>query len=140
MDNQKKEIARQAIEAAATGARDFGQIVGALMSAGFDGYLVDFRTATQTFYLPDATCHVAPIHATGIPVAETFDAAVVREAIREAQTKAIGYTYHGFCEKVVRAGCAGYLVTISGKRVLYFGRDGQIHTEYFPGTAPAANP
>lgn len=140
MDNQKKEIAREVIEAAATGSRDFGQIVGALTQAGFDGYLVDFRTATQTFYLPDGTSHVAGIHATGIPVAETFDAGVVREAIREAQTKAVGYTYFGFCEKVVRAGCAGYLVTFPGKRVLYFGRDGQFHTEYFPGTAPASTP
>lgn len=140
MDDNRKLIARDVVEAAATGSRDFGQIVGALMSAGFDGYLVDFRTATQTFYLPDGKSHIVQIHDTGIPVAEAFDAGVVREAIREAQTKAVGYTYFGFCEKVVRAGCAGYLVTFAGKRVLYFGRDGQIHTEYFPGTGPTVKP
>lgn len=140
MDEQHKRIAKEAMESAATGSRDFGQIVGMLMQAGFDGYMVDFRTSTQAFYLPDGESMVAAIHATSIPVSETFDAGKVREAIREAQTKAVGYTYKGFCEKVVRAGCAGYLVSITGKRVLYFGRDGGTHTEYFPGTSPDAHP
>lgn len=137
MDANWKEIARAATEAAATGTKDFGQIVGTLVAAGFDGYLVDYRTLTQTFYLPDGSCHVVEIHPASTPVAISFDATVVKEAIREAQTKAPGYTYHGFCAKVARAGCAGYLVSFPGKRVLYFGRSGDTHTEYFPGTAPA---
>ena len=135
MDTQLQEIAREAAESAARGTRDFGQILGLLVKAGFDGYLVDFRTATQAFYLPDGTAHTLQIHRTEGPVAKGFEAAVVREAIREAQTKAPGYTYHGFCEKVVAAGCAGYLVTFPGQRVLYFGRDGQTHTEFFPGAS-----
>lgn len=136
MEPQWKTIAREVCHAAATGTRDFGQIVGTLIQAGFDGYLVDFRTATQTFYLPDGQSVVVELHRTENPVAASFDAGVILEAIREAQTKAPGYTYLAFGEKVVRAGCAGYLVTFPGKRVLYFGRDGQVHTEYFPGTAP----
>jgi uncharacterized protein YbcV (DUF1398 family) len=57
----------------------------------------------------------------------------VREAIREAQQAAESYTYKGFCDKVAGAGCAGYLVSFPGRRVLYFGRTGETHTEYFPG-------
>ena len=132
MDTKLQDIAREAVEGAAAGSLDFGQIVGLLMKSGFDGYLVDFRSGIQTFYLPDGLPHGVGIHRTKTPVAVVFDAESVREAIREAQTKAAGYTYHGFCEKVARAGCAGYLVTFSGKRVLYFGRDGQTHTEFFP--------
>jgi hypothetical protein len=30
----------------------------------------------------------------------------------------------------------GYLVSLLGKRVVYYGRTGEIHTEYFPGTKP----
>ena len=74
------------------------------------------------------------------PVAASFDAAIVRQAIGEAQTLAPGYTYKGFCAKVAGAGCAGYLVSFVGKRVLYYGRTGEIHTEYFPGAQPAAKP
>jgi uncharacterized protein YbcV (DUF1398 family) len=51
-----------------------------------------------------------------------------------------GYTYKGFCAKVTGAGCAGYLVSFPGKRVLYYGRSGETHTEYFPGTQPGAKP
>jgi uncharacterized protein YbcV (DUF1398 family) len=45
-----------------------------------------------------------------------------------------GYTYQGFCSKVAGAGCAGYVVSLLGRRVLYYGRTGETHTEYFPGT------
>jgi uncharacterized protein YbcV (DUF1398 family) len=71
---------------------------------------------------------------TKAPVAERFDGDMVRAAIREAQQMAPGYTYRGFCEKIVGA---GYLVSLLGKRVVYFGRTGETHTEYFPGTRPA---
>lgn len=137
MDANWKDFARAATEAAATGSKDFGQIAGSPIQAGFDGYMVDYRTSTQTFYLPDGSCHVVDIHETSSPVAVVFDAAAVKEAIREAQTKAPGYTYFGFGEKVAQAGCAGYLVSFPGKRVLYFGRSGETHTEYFPGAGPA---
>ena len=40
-----------------------------------------------------------------------------------------GYTYKGFCEKAVQAGCAGYIVSFAGRCALYFGRTAQTHTE-----------
>ena len=33
-----------------------------------------------------------------------------------------------------------YLVSFLGRRVLYYGRTAETHTEYFPGTQPAATP
>jgi hypothetical protein len=30
------------------------------------------------------------------------------------------------------AGCAGYIVSFSGRRVVYVGRTAEVHTEYFP--------
>jgi hypothetical protein len=44
-----------------------------------------------------------------LPVAADFDAAAVKEAIREAQTVAPAYRYKGFISKVAAAGCAGYI-------------------------------
>jgi uncharacterized protein YbcV (DUF1398 family) len=52
--------------------------------------------------------------------------------VREAQDNAPGYTYAGFCAKVEAAGCAGYMVSFLGKRVVYFGRTAQTHVEHFP--------
>jgi hypothetical protein len=31
------------------------------------------------------------------------------------------------------AGCVGYFVQITGQCVQYFGRKGEVHTEWFPG-------
>ncbi|HXP89703.1 MAG TPA: DUF1398 domain-containing protein [Fibrobacteria bacterium] len=138
MDTNWKELARTTSEASESGAMDFGQVVKTLMDAGFDGYDVDFRRSTRTAFLPDGRFLVLETSPVPHPVGERFEVDVVREAIREAQTKAPGYTYPGFCAKVVRAGCAGYHVSILGKRVLYYGRTGETHTEYFPGTGPAA--
>lgn len=69
-------------------------------------------------------------------MAAHFNQTAIKDAIREAQTEAPGYTYQGFCAKVTGAGCAGYFVSLPGKRVLYYGRAGETHTEYFPGTQP----
>jgi uncharacterized protein YbcV (DUF1398 family) len=43
-----------------------------------------------------------------------------------------GYTYLGFCKKAALAGCAGYVVSFSGRRVLYIGRTAETHVEHFP--------
>ena len=138
MTTNWKDAARSCLEGAETGAMTFPQIVGTLIGAGFDGYAVDLRRATATYYLPNGDAVELEAIRTTEPVAERFDAAVVKEAIREAQALVPGYTYKGFCAKVARAGCAGYLVSFVGKRVLYYGRTGETHTEYFPGTQPAA--
>lgn len=65
-------------------------------------------------------------------MAAEFDATVVKDAIREAQSLAPGYTYKGFVTKVAGAGCAGYMVSFLGRRVLYFARSAETHIEHFP--------
>ena len=79
-----KDLARSCLEGAESGAMTFPQIVGALIEAGFDGYAVDLRRATAAYYLPDGES--VQLQATRTePVAERFDSAVVKEALREAQ-------------------------------------------------------
>ncbi|MGH8118610.1 MAG: DUF1398 family protein [Rhodanobacteraceae bacterium] len=133
------DIARATLEGAKSGAQTFPEGVRMLMEAGFDGYAVDFRCSTRTYYLPDGQT-ITLTTATTEPVAERFDAAAIKAAIGEAQAMVPGYTYEGFCAKAARAGCAGYTVSLLGKRVLYYGRTGEAHTEYFPGTRPVATP
>ncbi|TCR68413.1 uncharacterized protein DUF1398 [Bosea sp. BK604] len=102
------------------------------MKAGFESYAIDFRRATATYYLPDGESIELPTHHIHAAVAPIFDAALVQAAIREAQQLVPGYTYKGFCEKVVAAGCAGYIVSFSGRRALYIGRTAETHVEQFP--------
>jgi uncharacterized protein YbcV (DUF1398 family) len=131
-----KDIARATLEGSESGAITFPQTIKMLMEAGFDGYAVDFRRHTRAYYMPDGNAIELQILSIPEPVAERFDAIAVKAALREAQALVPGYTYAGFCGKVVKAGCAGYVVSLLGKRVLYYGRNGETHTEVFPGTQP----
>lgn len=126
-------VIRDCHEATEQDRMTFPQILGALQAAGVEGYLVDFRHATKVYYLPDGDSLELPFPSLDVAVAPAFDADVVKAAIREAQTQAPGYSYRGFCAKTMAAGCAGYLTSILGRRVVYFGRTGDSHVEHFPG-------
>ena len=132
MDARMKTLAQTCLEAAETGTMTFPQIVGTLADAGFESYVVDFRRASATYYLPEGESLELPAHKVATPVAEAFDGAAMQAAIREAQQLVPGYTYRGFCEKAASAGCAGYVVSFSGRRALYIGRTAEIHVEHFP--------
>jgi uncharacterized protein YbcV (DUF1398 family) len=131
MDDVGQELARACLRGAETDTMTFPDILGALGEAGFEGYAVDFRSGNAVYHRGDGACVSLAIHADGT-VAPAFDAQGVLAAIREAQSLVAGYTYAGFCRKIVAAGCAGYLVSLSGRRALYWGRTGETHVERFP--------
>lgn len=133
MDAQRQALARACLKGSEDGTMNFPQIVGRLIEAGFDGYAVDLRRATATYYLPDGDSLELAAHAVEGAVAAAFDASAVRAAIGEAQAGGPGYSYSGFCAKVKAAGCAGYLVSFPGRRVLYYGRSAETHVEFMPG-------
>lgn len=132
MDEQLSATAQQCLEAAYAGTMDFPEIVRALMEAGFEGYDVDYRRGTSTYFLPTGEHVQVALPKTDAKVAPEFRADDVERAVREAQSLAPGYTYVGFCAKVKAAGCAGYMVSFLGKRVVYFGRTAETHVEHFP--------
>jgi uncharacterized protein YbcV (DUF1398 family) len=134
MNARMNAIAHKCLEGAASNSMTFPQIVSTLIEAGFEGYCVDFRRGMTAYYLPSGeSVELSSAKPPG-PVAAEFNAAVVREAIEEAQSLVPGYTYKGFVAKVAGAGCAGYIVSFLGRRVLYFGRTAETHVEHFPGS------
>lgn len=132
MNAQQRDIARTCVAGAETGTMTFPQIVGALIEAGFEGYLADLRRGMVTYYLPDGESVEFRGCKPPVSAQPGFDAAVVKDAIREAQQLVPGYTYEGFCAKVAKAGCIGYQVSFPGRRVVYAGRTAETHTEHFP--------
>lgn len=111
---------------------DFPGIVAALQDAGFESYLVDYRRDAWIFYRPDGDSLVLETPATEGGVASEFGAANIAAQVRAAQENAASYSYQGFSSAVKRAGCCGYMVSFPGRRVVYFGRTGETHTEHFP--------
>lgn len=132
MTDDHLEVARQCLQAAHDGSMSFTAIVARLVSAGFESYAIDFRRRTATWYLPTGEFLDLPDNGDDTPVASSFTADVIIQAIREAQTGLSGYTYSGFCRKIKQAGCAGYIVSFSGRRAVYFGRTAETHVEHFP--------
>ncbi|KQW19144.1 hypothetical protein ASC80_17050 [Afipia sp. Root123D2] len=132
MDAGRISIAKTCLLAARDGSLSFPEIVGKLIAAGFEGYLVDYRRKSQTNYLPDGDSVTMDMHPSTGTVAAALDAAEVERLVRWAQANPADYSYVAFCEKVKAAGCAGYLVSFPGRRVVYFGRTAETHVEHFP--------
>ena len=111
----------------------FPEVVKTLMDAGVESYFCDFRRATKTYYLPNGEFFEVPAEKIDVPTGQEFDVPRIQAAIREAQANRPDYTYKGFCEKAVAAGCVGYIVSFPGRRAVYFGRTADTHVEMFPG-------
>ena len=132
MDNYRTATARTCLDAAYAGTMGFPSIVHALIGTGFESYDVDYRRGTATYFLPSGDHVQLELPWSNHQVAAEFNARDVEHAVREAQSQASGYTYAGFCAKVMKAGCPGYMVSFLGKRVVYFGRTAETHVEHFP--------
>ena len=128
------QIAKLA-SASLTGSMTFPQIVAGLLGEGVETYQVDYREFRFTFYGANRSVVVVPLTFEGLPeIAEHFDAASLKAAILDSQTK--GQPFREFCRRAVLAGVPSYSVFLKGKRVVYFGRNGDQHVEWFPGAAP----
>ncbi|MDF7774744.1 hypothetical protein P1X14_05750 [Sphingomonas sp. AOB5] len=134
MNAANQALARRCLAGAETDTISFPEAVGLLAAAGFDGYLIDYRRGTATYYHGSGETLDLPAHVSPVAIAAAFDVETIRAAIRDAQMLVAGYTYPGFCDRVRAAGCAGYLVSIPGRRAMYFGRTAETHVELFPGS------
>lgn len=132
MDAHKMTIARNCLDAAYDKTMSFPEIVGTLIQSGFEGYVVDYRRDTTTYFLPDGDSIVLENRPSEAKVASQFDQPGVAAAIRWAQGNPPDYSYAAFCKNVKAHGCAGYIVSFLGRRVLYFGRTAEAHIELFP--------
>jgi uncharacterized protein YbcV (DUF1398 family) len=54
----------------------------------------------------------------------------VAASVTAIQQGQLGYAE--FLRRIMASGCSHYEVFIAGRKVMYFGRDGEFHTEHFP--------
>jgi uncharacterized protein YbcV (DUF1398 family) len=132
MDAERIAAANDCLCAAHDGSLSFPEIIGKLMVAGFEGYAVDYRRNSQTYYLSDGDSVSIDMPEHPGAIAAMFDSSSVEALVRWAQIDGPNYSYAAFCEKVKAAGCAGYLVSFLGRRVVYYGRTAETHVELFP--------
>lgn len=118
------------------GSLPFPQIVGKLIAEGVEYYHVDYAAMTFTFYGSSGSTVTAPLTFEGLPsISGNFDASALKAAIVDSQQH--GQKFRAFCDRAMDAGVKGYFAFLRGQRVTYFGRQGDQHTEWFPGARPA---
>lgn len=131
MNMHVKNVVEDCSKGSENDSLTFPQVLGKLAEAGVEGYYADLRRAAKTYYLPSGESIDVPAHRLDVPVAVAFDAVRVESAVRQSQRNE--HTYSEFCRKIADAGCAGYIVSLPGRRAVYFGRTGETHVEHFPG-------
>lgn len=113
----------------------FPQIVGMLIEAGVEFYHVDYLALRKTFYSGEAAIVSVSIPIEGLPqVSADFDAETLRANILDSQQN--GQSWRDFSIRAMNGGVQGYFAFLRGQRVTYFGRQGDQHTEWFPGAKP----
>lgn len=129
------ELITSAAKATLAGDIPFPQIVGQLIEAGVEFYHVDYLALRKTYYSGEGAVVTTPIPWEGLPpVGADFDAAALRANILDSQQN--GQSWRAFSERAMRGGVQGYFAFLRGQRVSYFGRQGDQHTEWFPGAKP----
>jgi uncharacterized protein YbcV (DUF1398 family) len=129
------EIITSAAEATLTGAKPFPEIIGDLIAAGVEYYHVDYVALRKAYYSGSGAIVATPIPFEGLPsVATDFDADALRANIRDSQQN--NQPWREFTRRAMLAGVQGYYAFLRGQRVTYLGRQGDQHTEWFPGAKP----
>jgi uncharacterized protein YbcV (DUF1398 family) len=129
--NANVEVAIQACTHGSDEERmSFPEVVATLQEVGVERYHADLVRSEKTYYLPSGESAIVRAKPTRQQPASTFSAADTAVAIRAIQAQQIGYGE--FCERIAAAGCTGYIVSLVGRRVVYFGRSAESHVELMP--------
>lgn len=112
----------------------FPEVVRRLLEVGVESYFCDAAAMQETLYLRDGQTHIAKMTLPHLPIAEDFSAQGILAAIRGAQSDTIRYPE--FMKQAAAAGVIAYWAFLTDKKVIYFGRQGEMHTEEFPNAKP----
>lgn len=128
------DAVREVLAQSHAGKLIFPEVVGRMLAAGVESYFVDLPRAQSIVYLIDGATLTDKIDIEFDSVAAEFSKPQVIAAIRAAQSDEIRWPE--FMRLMAAAGVVGYWAYLTGKRVVYFGRQGDMHTEWFPGAQP----
>lgn len=130
MNAEQTQVIQGCAQGALTGELSFPEIVERLAKICVERYHADYSRQEITYYLVDGeSLVVATLHPSNA-TAKEFSTSAVVAAVQQSQRNE--HTYLDFIRKTMAAGCVGYFVQITGRRVIYFGRGGESHVEHFP--------
>lgn len=129
------DLITSAAKATLAGDMPFPQIVAQLIEADVEFYHVDYLALLKTYYSGSGATVAISIPYENLPtVAADFDVQALRANILDSQQN--NQHFRDFSIRAMQAGVQGYFAFLRGQRVTYFGRQGDQHTEWFPGAKP----
>jgi uncharacterized protein YbcV (DUF1398 family) len=132
MKPEHTAVIQECARASLAGEITFPEVVSRLAAIGVERYHADFTRSEATYYLTDGDSLVVQVPHEPHKIAMEFSPSAVEAAVRQSQRNE--HTYVDFVRKTTAAGCVGYFVQITGRRAIYFSRNGDSHTELFPPT------
>lgn len=119
------------------GTMTFPEVVADLLAEGVESYHADLVRLEKTFYMPNGETFVESLDFEPPQVANDFSDSEVVSTLRAIQAKEINY--QEFLRRIMKAGTTSYIVYLSGKKAIYFGRKGEFYVENFPQSAQQSN-
>ncbi|MFY9803764.1 MAG: DUF1398 family protein [Candidatus Acidiferrales bacterium] len=110
----------------------FAEILATLAKEGVESYHVDFLRNEYRYYAKTGESFVTAVALAHDGVAPEFSAGKLESINRKVQAGQAAYP--DFVKEGTAAGCACYIVYLGGKKVRYFGRDGDEYVQHFPGS------
>ena len=126
------DVMKSVLHESKAGTTTFPEVIAALVAENIEGYYKDLLRREVTYYLCDGRTHSEPLTLPPHPVPQAFSEDALVAAIRAAQRDEVRYPE--FILRAMDAGTAAYRVFVTGRRAIYFGRNGDIHVEHFPAS------
>jgi uncharacterized protein YbcV (DUF1398 family) len=133
MQNHLVDIMQECTNASDQERVSFPEVVTKLMQIGVERYHADLLRGEKIYYLPSGESYRVAAAVLESTPAPQFTADGVAAAVRAIQHNEI--KYREFCERIAQAGCVGYMVSLAGRRAVYYGRTGDSYVEPFPSAA-----
>ena len=127
-----KIMIQAVIDKALAKAITFPEILATLSKEGVESYHVDFLRNEYRYYARNGESFVTNVTLVHDGVASEFSADKLENINKQVQAGKAWYP--DFVREGAAAGCAYYIVYLNGRKVRYFGRDGDEYVQYFPGS------
>lgn len=127
-------VVRSLVDRALARSNTFLEILRTLAKEGVESYQVDFLRNECRYYAVNGESFVAQFPFVHDGVGKEFSAEKLEGINHRVHAGKAGYP--DFVREGAAAGCACYAVYLNGKKVRYFGRDGDEYIQYFPGSRP----
>jgi uncharacterized protein YbcV (DUF1398 family) len=112
----------------------FPEVVRRLLEVGVESYFCDLATGAETFYLSGGQTQVGKNDPSTF--ARRGGVFVTRSDRGDSWSQTDKIRYPEFIKRSAAAGVIAYWAFLTGRKVIYFGRQGEFHVEDFPGAKP----